>query len=368
MEADWTGNTLQDHDRLSISGYHIDRSKFFEYENLDLYTHDKYNDIPINDNDNNNSNRFLHDNNSSNDDMSDILDTNNDFFNENKDNEQKNAITNLNNQYTNAENILNSNIIIDLPRVSLQSDITFNPTDEIDPVLNKGIWDMETPLICGTNILPKKKMRDYFKFNIFNNTNTNGDNEKSSFWRKKLLNRKSSSNKDKTNDITIDLGDEYVDISNDVKDDSDMEIETNEDNFRLIEELNENNELESLVIEPSQIFQHPESISLVKEETLDMSTNPFIQNDNIIIPDYSRVPNVPNMPKVRGRKQQQIPDFIKHFDCDYCGRRFKRQEHLKRHIRSLHLNNKPYDCKFCDKKFSRSDNFNQHLKIHKTDR
>ena len=47
---------------------------------------------------------------------------------------------------------------------------------------------------------------------------------------------------------------------------------------------------------------------------------------------------------------------------------FKRSEHLKRHQRSVHSNDRPFACKYCEKKFSRSDNLAQHLKTHiKTD-
>ncbi|ODV68080.1 hypothetical protein HYPBUDRAFT_156770 [Hyphopichia burtonii NRRL Y-1933] len=72
--------------------------------------------------------------------------------------------------------------------------------------------------------------------------------------------------------------------------------------------------------------------------------------------------------RVRGRKENKEADLLdlsKIYLCNYCSRRFKRQEHLKRHFRSLHTFEKPYDCAICNKKFSRSDNLNQHLKIHK---
>lgn len=72
--------------------------------------------------------------------------------------------------------------------------------------------------------------------------------------------------------------------------------------------------------------------------------------------------------KTRGRKenkQADLVDLTKIYLCNYCSRRFKRQEHLKRHFRSLHTHEKPYDCTICHKKFSRSDNLNQHLKTHK---
>lgn len=70
------------------------------------------------------------------------------------------------------------------------------------------------------------------------------------------------------------------------------------------------------------------------------------------------------IPKTRGRKPSPILDPSKQFGCEFCDRRFKRQEHLKRHIRSLHMCEKPYGCHICGKKFSRSDNLNQHLKTH----
>lgn len=72
--------------------------------------------------------------------------------------------------------------------------------------------------------------------------------------------------------------------------------------------------------------------------------------------------------RIRGRKENKEADMVdqsKIYLCNFCSRRFKRQEHLKRHFRSLHTFEKPYDCPICNKKFSRSDNLNQHLKIHK---
>ncbi|KAG5219424.1 Transcriptional regulator MNL [Salix suchowensis] len=50
-----------------------------------------------------------------------------------------------------------------------------------------------------------------------------------------------------------------------------------------------------------------------------------------------------------------------------CGKCFHRGEHLKRHIRSIHTNEKPFKCTHaaCDKFFNRHDNLLQHLKVHK---
>lgn len=76
---------------------------------------------------------------------------------------------------------------------------------------------------------------------------------------------------------------------------------------------------------------------------------------------------VPKAPVVRrGRKQSLTEDPSKTFVCHIpsCGRRFRRQEHLKRHFRSLHTQDKPFSCSECGKKFSRSDNLSQHTRIH----
>lgn len=66
----------------------------------------------------------------------------------------------------------------------------------------------------------------------------------------------------------------------------------------------------------------------------------------------------------RGRKQSLTEDPSKTFVCDLCNRRFRRQEHLKRHYRSLHTADKPFECHECGKKFSRSDNLSQHARTH----
>lgn len=66
----------------------------------------------------------------------------------------------------------------------------------------------------------------------------------------------------------------------------------------------------------------------------------------------------------RGRKQSLTEDPTKTFVCEICSRRFRRQEHLKRHYRSLHTHDKPFKCKDCDKTFSRSDNLAQHARTH----
>lgn len=60
--------------------------------------------------------------------------------------------------------------------------------------------------------------------------------------------------------------------------------------------------------------------------------------------------------------------FKKIFICqvDGCGKCFKRGEHLKRHVQTIHCNDKPYQCPWpeCEKLFNRHDNLTQHLKTH----
>ncbi|KAI1083260.1 hypothetical protein F5B20DRAFT_453594 [Whalleya microplaca] len=73
---------------------------------------------------------------------------------------------------------------------------------------------------------------------------------------------------------------------------------------------------------------------------------------------------VPPLPNRRGRKQSLTEDPSKTFVCELCKRRFRRQEHLKRHYRSLHTQDKPFECNECGKKFSRSDNLSQHARTH----
>lgn len=76
-------------------------------------------------------------------------------------------------------------------------------------------------------------------------------------------------------------------------------------------------------------------------------------------------PEITPAPVVRrGRKQSLTDDPSKTFVCHLCTRRFRRQEHLKRHFRSLHTKDKPFSCEDCGKKFSRSDNLSQHARTH----
>ncbi|KAF9195550.1 hypothetical protein BGZ50_004350 [Haplosporangium sp. Z 11] len=79
----------------------------------------------------------------------------------------------------------------------------------------------------------------------------------------------------------------------------------------------------------------------------------------------------PTPKRSRGRRVSSQPDNsgCKVFTCRFedCGKIFKRSEHLKRHVRSIHTLEKPFACPIqnCPKSFSRSDNLNQHIRIHR---
>ncbi|KAF9208734.1 hypothetical protein BGZ59_010478 [Podila verticillata] len=77
-------------------------------------------------------------------------------------------------------------------------------------------------------------------------------------------------------------------------------------------------------------------------------------------------------PKQQRRASLSPDASTKLFSCifDDCGKLFKRSEHLKRHVRSVHTLEKPFLCPYqgCPKRFSRSDNLNQHIRIHRHDK
>lgn len=74
--------------------------------------------------------------------------------------------------------------------------------------------------------------------------------------------------------------------------------------------------------------------------------------------------NIPSLKSSQDLRSGNDDDEEKPFPCPECLKQFKRSEHLKRHIRSVHSNIRPFHCKYCEKKFSRSDNLAQHLKTH----
>ena len=93
-------------------------------------------------------------------------------------------------------------------------------------------------------------------------------------------------------------------------------------------------------------------------------SHPDDEDNNAVTSGSEAAPATPQPVARRGRKQSLTDDPSKTFVCHLCSRRFRRQEHLKRHYRSLHTGEKPFECNECGKKFSRSDNLAQHSRTH----
>lgn len=89
-----------------------------------------------------------------------------------------------------------------------------------------------------------------------------------------------------------------------------------------------------------------------------------LRQHSVVSNSGSETASAPVSVNRRGRKQSLTDDPSKTFVCTLCSRRFRRQEHLKRHYRSLHTHDKPFECGECGKKFSRSDNLAQHARTH----
>eukprot|EP00475_Leptophrys_vorax_P029469 TRINITY_DN4331_c0_g1_i1.p1 TRINITY_DN4331_c0_g1~~TRINITY_DN4331_c0_g1_i1.p1 ORF type:complete len:387 (-),score=38.05 TRINITY_DN4331_c0_g1_i1:137-1198(-) len=52
------------------------------------------------------------------------------------------------------------------------------------------------------------------------------------------------------------------------------------------------------------------------------------------------------------------------YQCDQCERSFSVQSNLRRHIRTVHSDNRPFVCQVCGKTFNQNCNLKRHLRIH----
>ncbi|CAI4433834.1 BPK_HP2_G0014430.mRNA.1.CDS.1 [Saccharomyces cerevisiae] len=378
---DLTGNTIVDNcvttatssnqleRRLSISDYRTENGNYYEYEffgrrelNEPLFN----NDIVENDDDidlNNESDVLMV--------SDDELEVNERFsFLKQQPLDGLNRISSTNN----LKNLEIHEFIID-------------PTENIDDELEDSFTTVPQS---------KKKVRDYFKLNIFGSSSSSNNNS-NSLGCEPIQTENSSSQKMFKNRFfrsrkTTLIKSLPLEQENEVLINSGFDVSSNE----------ESDESDHAIINPLKLVGNNKDIST---QSIAKTTNPFksgsdfkmiepvskFSNDSrkdllaaISEPSSSPSPSAPSpsvqssssshglvvrkktgsMQKTRGRKPSLIPDASKQFGCEFCDRRFKRQEHLKRHVRSLHMCEKPFTCHICNKNFSRSDNLNQHVKTH----
>ncbi|KAI0789481.1 hypothetical protein C8Q75DRAFT_718362 [Abortiporus biennis] len=119
----------------------------------------------------------------------------------------------------------------------------------------------------------------------------------------------------------------------------------------------------------SHLYTEPDSPQLIPSSFSSESPPDSLAWNNKPIP----VPNLTK--KARGRAVPTKDALLKpgntgrHFMCtvEDCRKVFTRSEHLKRHTRSIHTNERPFQCDEpdCGKFFTRHDNLLQHQRSHR---
>ncbi|ORZ01243.1 hypothetical protein BCR43DRAFT_453649 [Syncephalastrum racemosum] len=140
---------------------------------------------------------------------------------------------------------------------------------------------------------------------------------------------------------------------------------------------------------PSDTFQQQQQQQ--QQQYIPMTSGPFVPPTSLLSHEQGQasffMPSPPDLPQyylpeqtlpVAGASTIPVADSPISTDCQHdaqqkthvcpmpqCQRRFKRLEHLKRHMR-IHTHERPFACNFpnCTKTFSRSDNLSQHMKTH----
>lgn len=137
------------------------------------------------------------------------------------------------------------------------------------------------------------------------------------------------------------------------------------------------------MISPQELALFTQGLELVPGLGQDVVPEVSVPKDLANVGNFEQAHEEPQLPSLPGNQEQELQEAPvaskpvnrgagadsadyepKPFPCPECDKQFKRLEHLKRHIRSVHSNIRPFHCKYCEKKFSRSDNLAQHLKTH----
>ncbi|XP_066974465.1 uncharacterized protein [Macrobrachium rosenbergii] len=67
--------------------------------------------------------------------------------------------------------------------------------------------------------------------------------------------------------------------------------------------------------------------------------------------------------KKREKKMDEFEEDVKKFSCSVCGKMFKLETSLTKHM-WLHTGQQPYACTVCEKKFTEKSNLTTHMRIH----
>lgn len=74
--------------------------------------------------------------------------------------------------------------------------------------------------------------------------------------------------------------------------------------------------------------------------------------------------------KKKGKKDftynPTVDDELRKFQCDFCGRRFNRKEHVTRHLLT-HTGESEFSCDVCGRGFSTKKSLVKHINIHTGD-
>ncbi|XP_075237530.1 uncharacterized protein LOC142333854 isoform X1 [Lycorma delicatula] len=104
----------------------------------------------------------------------------------------------------------------------------------------------------------------------------------------------------------------------------------------------------------------PSAIDDIKN--CDICLNKFENHNDFIKHDCNLSDNC-NKISVNNNVTESNINNDRKFKCEYCGKTFKRRNHLTQHI-NIHMNERKYVCNVCQKGFNCRSSWNRHLNIH----